>query len=86
MRRRDFLIGRAHSVPTIEGAAQQLIKILKKLELKVIFVATDAEDHGTLDFFQRFLFLFSLLFNARSSTQVWALCSKTRALCEADVA
>ncbi|XP_033209833.1 GDP-fucose protein O-fucosyltransferase 2 [Belonocnema kinseyi] len=44
LRRRDFLIGRSESVPTIENAALQLKKKLEELKLKTIFVATDAEN------------------------------------------
>ncbi|XP_044591061.1 GDP-fucose protein O-fucosyltransferase 2 isoform X1 [Cotesia glomerata] len=44
LRRGDFLIGRSDTVPTIKNAANQVIKKLKKLELKTVFVATDAEN------------------------------------------
>ncbi|KOC68600.1 GDP-fucose protein O-fucosyltransferase 2 [Habropoda laboriosa] len=42
LRRRDFLIGRSATVPTIKSAASKLKKKLKKLQLNLLFVATDA--------------------------------------------
>ncbi|XP_074107565.1 O-fucosyltransferase 2 isoform X2 [Cotesia typhae] len=44
LRRGDFLKIRSDTVPTIKDAANQVIKELEKLELKIVFVATDAED------------------------------------------
>lgn len=44
LRRRDFLVGRSESVPTIKIAALQIKKKLKKLDLATVFVATDATD------------------------------------------
>lgn len=46
LRRGDFLKSRSDTVPTMKNAANQVIKELKKLELKIVFVATDAEDSG----------------------------------------
>ncbi|XP_024941370.1 GDP-fucose protein O-fucosyltransferase 2 isoform X1 [Cephus cinctus] len=45
LRRRDFLMGRKDTVPTIKSAASQLKKKLKELKLETVFVATDAKDH-----------------------------------------
>ncbi|CAK9833567.1 GDP-fucose protein O-fucosyltransferase 2 [Anthophora retusa] len=42
LRRRDFLIGRSATVPTIKSAASQLKKKLKELQLNLLFVATDS--------------------------------------------
>ncbi|XP_050489375.1 GDP-fucose protein O-fucosyltransferase 2 isoform X3 [Bombus huntii] len=42
LRRRDFLIGRPSTVPTIQSAASQLKNKLDELQLKSLFVATDA--------------------------------------------
>ncbi|XP_043280500.1 GDP-fucose protein O-fucosyltransferase 2 isoform X2 [Venturia canescens] len=42
LRRRDFLRGRAESVPSIPSAAEQLRKIMQELDLKILFIATDA--------------------------------------------
>lgn len=50
LRRRDFLNGRARSVPTIKSAAEQLSQIMKDRELENLFVATDAPDNGNLAF------------------------------------
>ncbi|XP_046838618.1 GDP-fucose protein O-fucosyltransferase 2 isoform X1 [Vespa crabro] len=44
LRRRDFVIGRSESTPTIKGAASQLAKKMKEYELKLLFVATDADE------------------------------------------
>ncbi|XP_046479920.1 GDP-fucose protein O-fucosyltransferase 2 isoform X1 [Neodiprion pinetum] len=45
LRRRDFLIGRAGSVPTIKNAASQLSIKMEELNLQSIFIATDAENN-----------------------------------------
>lgn len=42
LRRRDFAIGRPKDVPNIEETASQIIELLKKLNLNVVFIATDA--------------------------------------------
>ncbi|KAF4524627.1 hypothetical protein B566_EDAN013878 [Ephemera danica] len=42
LRRRDFLWGRAKSVPSIIGAVTQISRVVKKNKLTTIFVATDA--------------------------------------------
>lgn len=46
LRRRDFVISRAETVPSIANAAQQLINKLKELKLNTIFVATDTNNDG----------------------------------------
>lgn len=48
LRRRDFVVGRSSTVPSVESAASQLRKQLAKLGLKVLFVATDATEEGKL--------------------------------------
>ncbi len=42
LRRRDFLYGHSERVPSLLGAANQTRDILKKYDLKTVFVATDA--------------------------------------------
>lgn len=42
LRRKDFLWGRSREVPDLKFAAEQLTEILEQLELKTVFVATDA--------------------------------------------
>ncbi|XP_029043432.2 GDP-fucose protein O-fucosyltransferase 2 [Osmia bicornis bicornis] len=42
LRRRDFLVGRSSTVPTIKSAAMQLKTKINKLGLNHLFVATDA--------------------------------------------
>ncbi|OAD55705.1 GDP-fucose protein O-fucosyltransferase 2 [Eufriesea mexicana] len=42
LRRRDFLVGRPSTIPTIKSAAFQLKNKLYELKLKFLFVATDA--------------------------------------------
>lgn len=42
LRRRDFLVGHSSTVPTIKSAAFQLKNKLHELQLKFLFVATDA--------------------------------------------
>jgi peptide-O-fucosyltransferase len=49
IRRQDFLRGRSHQVPTIESIAQQIIKLLEKLNLTQVFIATDASEDGSGD-------------------------------------
>ncbi|XP_015179806.1 PREDICTED: GDP-fucose protein O-fucosyltransferase 2 [Polistes dominula] len=44
LRRRDFLVGRTKSVPTIKGAAFQLANKMKEYGLELLFVATDADE------------------------------------------
>ncbi|KFM60123.1 GDP-fucose protein O-fucosyltransferase 2, partial [Stegodyphus mimosarum] len=44
LRRRDFAYARPKEVPSIEHAAKQLLKIMKKNNLQTVFVATDALD------------------------------------------
>jgi peptide-O-fucosyltransferase len=45
-RRRDFLHGHQKELPSIEGTAQQLERICKRLKLHTVFIATDAPDNG----------------------------------------
>lgn len=42
LRRRDFLVGRSSTVPTIKSAASQIKDTLDQLKLNTVFVATDA--------------------------------------------
>ncbi|KAK0079508.1 hypothetical protein PV325_001172 [Microctonus aethiopoides] len=44
LRRRDFVISRAETVPSIANAAKQLINKMKELKLNTIFVATDTNN------------------------------------------
>lgn len=44
LRRRDFLVGRSSTVPSIKSAALQLRVVLDRLRLKHLFVATDAPE------------------------------------------
>lgn len=46
LRRRDFILGHRESVPTLESTALQLKEKMNLLGLDVLFVATDAEQHG----------------------------------------
>jgi peptide-O-fucosyltransferase len=41
-RRKDYVTSRSGQIPSLKGAADQLIKKLEKKELKTLFVATDA--------------------------------------------
>ncbi|KAF5299583.1 hypothetical protein FQR65_LT09388, partial [Abscondita terminalis] len=41
-RRKDFAASRPNDVPTVESAAKQIIDILKKENLNIVFIATDA--------------------------------------------
>lgn len=45
LRRQDFLQGRAETIPTIKSAASQLKEKMKELQIKTLFVATDADDY-----------------------------------------
>ncbi|EFA07652.2 GDP-fucose protein O-fucosyltransferase 2 [Tribolium castaneum] len=44
LRRRDFLRGRAHQVPSINSITQQITNLLEKLNLSQVFIATDADE------------------------------------------
>lgn len=44
LRRRDFLYSHKEDIPSLAGAAQQIEKVLVKLDLRKVFVATDAPD------------------------------------------
>lgn len=46
LRRKDFARGRSKEVPTIKGAAEQIKKALRDLNLDKVFVATDAPAQG----------------------------------------
>jgi hypothetical protein len=46
LRRKDFLWGRPKQVPSIAGAARQIKAHLERLELRTVFVATDAPSKG----------------------------------------
>ena len=41
-RRKDYVRSRAGQIPSLEGAAHQLLKKLEQKELRTLFVATDA--------------------------------------------
>lgn len=47
LRRRDFIWGRPTQIPSIAGAVKQIKKLLKKLALETVFIATDASTEGT---------------------------------------
>lgn len=42
LRRKDYVASRAGQIPSIKGAAEQLIKKLEQKQLKTLYVATDA--------------------------------------------
>ena len=46
LRRQDFIRARENEVPTLKSAARQIIQILKKQNLKTVFIATDAPNSG----------------------------------------
>jgi len=46
LRRKDFVIGRAKDVPSINGAAEQIKQLAFKHGLNKIFVATDGTEKG----------------------------------------
>ena len=48
LRRMDYLYAREGQLPSLKGAAKQVKKILKKYDLKKVFVATDAPAEGTV--------------------------------------
>ena len=48
LRRRDFLYGHSGHVPSIEGAAHQLKRLLIRKNLTTLFVATDAPNEGEI--------------------------------------
>lgn len=48
LRRRDFVWGRGKQVPSISGAAKQIVDLLKKHKLKKVFVATDTSSESNL--------------------------------------
>uniref|UniRef100_A0A1I7XVM8 GDP-fucose protein O-fucosyltransferase 2 n=1 Tax=Steinernema glaseri TaxID=37863 RepID=A0A1I7XVM8_9BILA len=45
LRRRDFVRSHSKDIPSIEGAAKQILKISKDRNLKVLYLSTDAENH-----------------------------------------
>lgn len=57
LRRGDFVHGREKSIPSMKSAANQIKKILKELNLKKIFIASDCSPFGELSFFH-FIFNF----------------------------
>lgn len=62
LRRRDFVYGHPSDVPSIKGAAKQIIEKLSSLDkIKTIFVATDASKIGKSLFFTFFIFCCCLL-------------------------
>ena len=46
LRRGDYLYARKEDIPSINGAANQINKLLKHLKLNHVFVATDAGEEG----------------------------------------
>ena len=46
LRRGDFLFSGRKGVPTITAVRKQISKLLKKLKLKEVFLATDGSDKG----------------------------------------
>ena len=48
MRRGDFVFSGRKGVPTIKAVRKQISKLLKKLKLKVVFLATDGSNKGRL--------------------------------------
>ena len=46
MRRRDYLYAHPRYIPSIKGAANQIKRMLEKLQIKKVFIATDAKDSG----------------------------------------
>ena len=42
LRRRDFIKARENEVPSLKSAALQILQLLKKHILKIVFIATDA--------------------------------------------
>ena len=51
MRRGDFTYAHPKEIPSVKGAAEQVIAKTKELNLSKIFLATDAESHGRLFLF-----------------------------------
>ncbi|XP_075685813.1 GDP-fucose protein O-fucosyltransferase 2 [Rhinoderma darwinii] len=43
LRRKDFIWGHRGDVPSLQGAAEDIHSLLKKLKLKKVFIATDAD-------------------------------------------
>nr|XP_032806999.1 GDP-fucose protein O-fucosyltransferase 2 isoform X2 [Petromyzon marinus] len=48
LRRKDFLYGHSGDVPSLEAAANTLHRLMKQLKLPRVFIATDADQDGTL--------------------------------------
>lgn len=48
MRRLDFVTSRSKDVPSIKHAADQILQQMTKLNLQIVFVATDASKSGIL--------------------------------------
>ena len=46
MRRGDFVYSGREGVPTIKAVRKQIRKLLKKLKLEKVFLATDASEDG----------------------------------------
>ena len=69
MRRGDFTYAHPKEIPSVKGAAEQVIAKTKELNLSKIFLATDAESHGRL-------FLFIILYPLPTSTSDAYVCTK----------
>lgn len=59
-RRKDFLYAHGDELPSIDGTAEQIKKLLKELKLQSVFLATDASKAGEkstilLSFIARFV-------------------------------
>ncbi|XP_071100851.1 GDP-fucose protein O-fucosyltransferase 2-like [Haliotis cracherodii] len=49
LRRADFAISRKKDTPTFSAAAEKIIELLKKYDLKKVFIATDAREEWEFD-------------------------------------
>lgn len=50
LRRLDFVVSRSKDVPNLKHAADQILKHMKELSLKLVFVATDASEYEFSEF------------------------------------
>lgn len=48
LRRKDFVWGRGKQVPSISGAARQIVELLEQNELKAVFIATDTSNESKI--------------------------------------
>ena len=47
-RRKDFVKSYSKQIPSINGTAMEIVRLLTMLNLSTVFLATDAPDHGTV--------------------------------------